>query len=91
MKMVNDGAKYVATLVVKLLSYCRSDLLSCYIGCLYSGESVEEEKKITWSSLPRFLYIITLSDYVYVCQYHNISLVNWIILDYLLTGDLQCN
>lgn len=63
----------------------------CYIGCLYSGESVEEEKKITWSSLPRFLYIRTLSDYVYVCQYHNISLVNWVILDYLLTGDLQCN
>ena len=31
MKMVNDGAKYLATLVVKLLSYCRSDLLSCVI------------------------------------------------------------
>ena len=29
--MVNDGAKYLATLVLKLLSYCRSDLLSCVI------------------------------------------------------------
>lgn len=89
MKMVNDCAKYLETLVVELLSCCRSDLLSCVIlGCLYSGESVEEEKKVTWSNLPRFLYIRTLSDYVYVCQHHNISLVNWVILDYLLTGYL---
>ena len=31
MKMVNDGAKYLETLFVELLSYCRSDLLSCVI------------------------------------------------------------
>ena len=31
MKMVNDGAKYLATLVVELLSCCRSDLLSCVV------------------------------------------------------------